>query len=75
MTEWFYQRGEAQFGPLSTDQLKAVWQRGHRADDTLVRRHGAESWEPISHADVLEIGKDAGRNLGRIIEQIAMRLT
>lgn len=54
MTDWFYQRGEAQFGPLSTDQLKAVWQRGHLADDTLVRRHGAESWEPISHADLTD---------------------
>lgn len=60
MPEWFYQRGEAQFGPLNTDQLKVVWKRGHLSDDTLVRRQGAERWEPLAQADLTISPSESG---------------
>lgn len=43
-TEWFYQRGDEQIGPLSTHQLKDLASTGQITRDTPIRRADMQKW-------------------------------
>ncbi len=44
MDEWYYQRGETTFGPISGVTLHSLIKRGRLQNDTLVRKSGEEGW-------------------------------
>jgi hypothetical protein len=50
MDEWYYQRGEATFGPISGVMLHGLLKRGRLQDDTLVRKSGEVEWSSLAEA-------------------------
>ncbi|WP_395739677.1 GYF domain-containing protein [Prosthecobacter sp.] len=44
MDEWYYQRGETTFGPISSVVLHGLHKRGRLQDDTRVRKAGEAEW-------------------------------
>jgi hypothetical protein len=52
MDEWHYKRGEAEFGPMSAAQIRALKERGTLKPETPVRRGGTSVWLPLAAADL-----------------------
>lgn len=52
MDEWHYKRGEAEFGPMSAAQIRALKERGTLKPQTPVRRGGTSVWLPLAAADL-----------------------
>ncbi|MBL9181644.1 MAG: DUF4339 domain-containing protein [Verrucomicrobiaceae bacterium] len=52
MDEWHYKRGEAEFGPMSATQIRALKERGTLKPETPVRRGGTSVWLPLAAADL-----------------------
>ncbi len=62
---WYYARGEAEQGPISTSQIKALAAAGALRRDDLVWKEGMENWLPASDVEELFPGKRKSGELSR----------
>lgn len=44
MDEWYYKLGDAEFGPISDAELRALLEREKNAAEIQVRRNGSDEW-------------------------------
>ncbi len=47
MNDWFHADGNRRSGPVTADDIAALFQQGHLTLDTLVWRQGLPSWQPL----------------------------
>ena len=47
MTEWFHAEGSRQVGPVSAEEIAALFRGNRIALDTLVWREGLPAWQPL----------------------------
>ena len=54
---WFYDAGGVSRGPMSTEQMAALFQAGTLRRETLVWSEGMANWAPLSESSLLsELG-------------------
>jgi hypothetical protein len=55
--DWYYAKGQEQFGPVGTSELKAMAEAGRLTPDDLVWREGLSQWTPSSRVRGLHSGQ------------------
>lgn len=65
MNEWFHAEGNRRSGPVTTDELVALFRQGRLTLDTLVWRQGLPDWQPLGSV-AGELGLAAGPRQGGI---------
>jgi hypothetical protein len=55
--DWYYAKGQEQFGPVGTSELKAMAEDGRLTPEDLVWREGLSQWTPSSRVRGLFTGK------------------
>jgi hypothetical protein len=46
MDDWYYKRADAEFGPISDAELRALLERENNAAEIQIRRNASEAWVP-----------------------------
>ncbi len=65
MNEWFHADGNRPSGPVTAEDIAALFRRGQLTLDTLVWRQGLPSWQPLgSVADELGLASAPPQNAG-----------
>ena len=58
--EWFYERGQGQEGPTSTDALRAMVDAGELEADHKIWRDGLAAWASVAEFEALVAGHSSG---------------
>lgn len=59
MEAWYYKRAGSEFGPISGEELQALFQRGKVTRETEVRKDESAKWIPVAEATGVTLSQPA----------------